>query len=183
MKLPVAFALAVSLLLSAAAQASNAPDAAGPGPYAIGHTSFLVVDTTTVDPTGVRGTRSIAANVWYPADPSDITRETAQGLYPFDPIYPPPPSLWGTPRTSSDWEHPCDGLPDPKFPNPDPRPLCAARTIEFPPVYESVVPSANGLFPILLFSPGWNNAAVAYAFFATRLASHGFVVAVVQHPN
>ena len=94
----------------------------------------------------------------------------------FDPIYPTPPNTWLPATTSSDWERPCNDLPDPTL-----QPLCQQSAIEFPPTYEGVPPSGHGPFPLVLFSTGWSTGAVTYSFFAQRLASHGFVVAVAQH--
>lgn len=36
-------------------------------------------------------------------------------------------------------------------------------------------------FPVLLFSPLWNSGRSPYAFFYEELASHGFIVAAVEH--
>jgi hypothetical protein len=80
------------------------------------------------------------------------------------------------PSTSSQWEHPCDGLPDPTL-----TPLCQATAVQFNPTYEGIAPSAQKPFPLVVFSTGWNNRTLTYSYFAERLASHGFVVAVMQH--
>jgi predicted dienelactone hydrolase len=36
-------------------------------------------------------------------------------------------------------------------------------------------------FPVLLFSPLWNSGRSPYAFLYEMLASHGFIVAAVEH--
>jgi hypothetical protein len=185
MKQIVIVAVAVILPLSTSSRAARPPDPGDLGPYAIGHTSFVVVDTHT-DPSSpqVRGTRPIGVNVWYPVDPSDVFGKAHDGLYPYDPIYPvrqPPPTSPNWIAISSDWEFPCDDLPAPPAGSPDPRSLCESRTTHFPPTYEGVIPSAHAPFPLVLFSPGWNNATVINSLLAERIASHGFVVAVVAH--
>ena len=37
-------------------------------------------------------------------------------------------------------------------------------------------------FPVLLFSPLWNSGRSPYTFFYEMLASHGFIVAAIEHP-
>jgi hypothetical protein len=39
-------------------------------------------------------------------------------------------------------------------------------------------PPADGPFPLVMFSPGWGGPAWSAIFLGTRLASHGFVVAI-----
>jgi predicted dienelactone hydrolase len=105
-------------------------------------------------------------------------------LYPFDPIYPvrqPPPTSPNWIAINSDFEFPCDNLPAPPVGSPDPRPLCEKIATHFPPTYEGLIPSAQAPFPLVLFSPGWNNPTVTNSLLAERIASHGFVVAVVAH--
>lgn len=180
-------AIALVFSITVAAQVSPVPEPGALGPYVIGHTTFVVVDTNP-DPSSVRGIRPVGVNVWYPVDASNVVGKTPDGQYPFDPIYsarqfppppPNPPSNWIA--TSSDWEFPCDNLPAPKAGEPDPRPLCASTTTPFPPTYEGLAPAASGPFPLVLFSPGWNNPTVINSLLAERIASHGFVVAVVAH--
>lgn len=184
MKQIVAVTVAIVLSLSAAAQGANDSDPGLFGPYAIGHTSFVVVDTNT-DPSSaqLRGTRPVGVNVWYPVDASSVIGQSPDGLYPYDPIYPvrqqPLPPNWVA--TSSDWQFPCDNLPAPPVGSPDPRPLCESKATQFSPTYEGLTPSADAPFPIVLFSPGWNSATVVNSLLAERIASYGFVVAVVAH--
>lgn len=175
----------LAISLSALAQTPRGPDPREMGPYAIGHTSFGVVDTN-VDPSRpqVRGIRPVGVNVWYPVDASEVNGKTPDGLYPYDPIYSlrqPLPTSPNWIASSRDWEFPCDDLPVPPVGSPDPRPLCESKAMHFPPTYEGLTPSAHAPFPLVLFSPGWNSPSVINSFFAERIASHGFVVAVVAH--
>jgi len=99
------------------------------------------------------GDRPIPVEVFYPVDPASITAATPEAIYPLDPIS----HVW--PETvSSDWE--AYGL-DPAF--------------EEPPA------SVNKPFPLVIFSPGWGTPIWAHIFQGTRLASHGFVVAILYH--
>ena len=72
---------------------------------------------------------------------------------------------------SSEWEQPC------RLSHFDEE--CPQFGV--PPAYEDTAPSPDGPFPIVLFSPGWGNRFNTYLFYAERLASHGFVVAVLTH--
>jgi len=90
--------------------------------------------------------------VWYPVDPADVA-DAGRANYPLDPIY------GGVPAKSSE-EFEKYGLD---------------AAYDAPPV------SSKKPFPLVIFSPGafgepWHHVATA-----TRLASHGFVVAVLYH--
>jgi predicted dienelactone hydrolase len=93
--------------------------------------------------------------VWYPADPNTINSSTPPAQYPLDPYT-------GTtylPITlSTDWE-----------------PLGYDRA------FEGLPPSKSGPFPLVVFSPGFDDDAWLHIFIGTRLASHGYVVAVADH--
>jgi dienelactone hydrolase len=57
--------------------------------------------------------------------------------------------------------------------------------------YQSVLPTnsrldapvASGSFPLLLFSPAWGGRRTQNTYLAEDLASHGFVVAAIDHPG
>jgi hypothetical protein len=91
--------------------------------------------------------------VWYPVDQSSITGATPSASYPLDPLYEVIPSA-GSPHFEQ---------------------------YGIDPAYHEVAASAKRPFPVLLFSPGWGAAAWQHASVAARLASHGFVVAVLYH--
>jgi len=44
-------------------------------------------------------------------------------------------------------------------------------------------PVANGKFPVLLFSPAWGGRRTQNTYLTEDLASHGFVVAAIDHPG
>jgi dienelactone hydrolase len=99
------------------------------------------------------GGRPIPVYVWYPVSPEDIDESTPEAVYPLDPV------LYIAPPTPSFlWEN--HGLD---------------RAYQEPPA------SSDGPFPTVIFSPGWGASALSALFVGTRLASHGFVVAVAYH--
>ena len=123
-------------------------DPAQLGHYAVGHTSYLLTDTSN-------GNRPVYFMVWYPADPHSINSSTPPAQYPLDPYT-------GTtylPITlSTDWE-----------------------SLGYDRAYEGLPPSKSGPFPLVAFSPGFDDNAWQNLFIGTRLASHGYVVAIADH--
>jgi hypothetical protein len=135
------------------AATTNAFDPGQTGPYEIGFTSFVLTDPSRPGDNGTWGHRPIPVYVWYPVDPATVGSSTPEAVYPLDPIYGLAPD-----STSSDWEK--YGMDR---------------------AYQAPVPSSRGPFPLLMFSPGWGAEAWHHTSVGTRLASHGFVVAVVYH--
>jgi len=123
------------------------------GPYAVGFAT-----TTITDPSrGVAAgdpwpNRPIPVYVWYPVDPADVAG-AARADYPLDPLY--------------------DGVPAKSSEEFEKYGLDAA--------FGDVPVSSKKPFPLVIFSPGWGGAAWNNISTATRLASHGFVVAVLYH--
>lgn len=100
-----------------------------------------------------RGPRPIPVEVFYPVDPSAVSTASPEAIYPLDPIN----GVW--PLTySSDWE-----------------------SYGHDRAYENPMPSSQKPFPLILFSPGWGGPIWGHNFLAGRVASHGFVVAVMYH--
>ena len=118
------------------------------GPYAVGHTSYMLTDTDN-------GNRPVSVMVWYPVDAGRISSSSPPAQYPLDPFT-------GTqylPITlSTDWE-----------------PLGYDRASE------GLPPAMTRPFPLLVFSPGFTSDSWLHIFIGTRLASHGYVVAVTDH--
>lgn len=148
----VAFGVALVIPLWASSEQPLAPHPGTIGPYAVGHTQTLVVDTSR-DQTSTFTGRPVPISVWYPVDASSLTVDSPRAVYPLDPIY----GKWPT-STSSDWE-----------------------LVGIPPAYEGAPVAADKPFPLVVFSPGRSGRYFGYIFNALRLASHGFVVAVTQH--
>ncbi|MFC2169592.1 alpha/beta hydrolase family protein, partial [Acidobacteriota bacterium] len=85
--------------LSVSVESQKPPSFADPGekgPYEIGFTSFLIMDSSRN--TDIGG-RPIPVYFWYPVDPSDINAVTPEAIYPLDPLNSVVP-----PTSSSDWE-------------------------------------------------------------------------------
>jgi predicted dienelactone hydrolase len=139
--------LFVSLTLGPAVAVLAAPDGGAPGPYAAGHTSFVLER-----PTG----RRVAVDVWYPSDRCDVGPGTPEATYVMDPFYADLGHLGDT--NSADWE-----------------------ALGYDPAHERSRPSRRGPFPLLVYSSGFTFPTWANLFLATRLASHGYVVAAIQH--
>lgn len=137
---------------------ASRPAPGAPGPFAAGHTSYVIHDTSRSgarpnDDTFALTGRPIAVSVWYPVDRESISATTPPAVYPLDPLYRRVPD-----STSLDWE--AYGLD---------------------PAWEAVRPSRAGPFPLLVFSPGATMPNYLHTSLGARLASHGFVVAVPHH--
>ncbi len=154
----IASAIAVSVSLSAGSPgAPHTFDPGANGPYTLGHTSFLLVDSSrnTQSPWGGR---PVPVNVWYPADDTAIAAETPRAAYALDSFESDSGRPGWPSSSSSDWE-----------------------LVGMAPAYENVPASPDKPFPLVLVSPGWTNRYYNLFFYAERLASHGFVVAIVEH--
>jgi predicted dienelactone hydrolase len=100
------------------------------------------------------GNRPVYFMVWYPADPSSVNSSSAPAQYPLDPYT----GATYVPITqSTDWE-----------------------AFGFDPAYEGLPPSRSKPFPLVAFSPGSSFDAWSYIYLGTRLASHGYVVAIPE---
>jgi len=97
--------------------------------------------------------RTVMAGVWYPVDPATLTSATPPASYPFDEWTNQLPV-----SISKDWE-----------------PLGYASA------YEQPAPSRSGPFPLVMFSPGFKQNIWEYLYIGPRLASYGFVVAIISH--
>jgi dienelactone hydrolase len=153
--------LVALVLTPVSASRPDADDPSQVGPYAVGHTSFVIQDASRTavfnSASGpVQIPRPIPIHVFYPVDPSAVSGATPQATYPLDMIYKPTDPQFMT--TSSEWE---------------------AQGIDR--AYQEPTPSATMPFPLVMFSPGWGAPAWAAVYLGTRLASHGFVVATLYH--
>jgi len=161
MRLIAALAITCAVSLSAMPSAPpSVPDPGAPGPYAVGHTSFLLEDAsrtaTIITPGGpVLAARPIPVHVFYPADEEDVS-STPEAIYPLDMIYRATDPAFLT--SSSEWE--AEGIDG---------------------AYQEPPPSADGPFPVVMFSPGFGIGAWGNLNIGTRLASHGFVVVILYH--
>ncbi|HYW67241.1 MAG TPA: hypothetical protein VFB10_11090 [Candidatus Dormibacteraeota bacterium] len=124
------------------------------GHYAIGHTNYLMFDKD-------RGDRPVFFSVWYPVDPKDVNASTPPAEYLTDPYTNlAPPTYWfwtAEPTNSTDWE-----------------------ALGYDRAYEGPKASDDVPFPLVMVSPGMYTNNWQYIFVGTRLASHGYVVAVLE---
>ena len=112
----------------------------------------FATDTILDESRGVPPGRLIPVYVWYPVDPADVAG-AARANYPMDPF-------WGyVPAKSSE----------------------VFEQYGFDAAFDAPPVSSKKPFPLVIFSPGWGGAAWHNVSMATRLASHGFVVAVLYH--
>ncbi len=142
-----------ALLLPGPATAASAryPDPGTKGPYQVGFTSVVLVDGSRPAGKPYAG-RPIPLLVWYPADAASVAG-FPEAIYPLDAVSGRVP-----PAPSSLFEkYGTDGA------------------YQEPPV------SSDAPFPLLIFSPGAGAIAAYHVSLGTRLASHGFIVAVPYH--
>jgi dienelactone hydrolase len=119
------------------------------GPYKVGFVVHTYYDSTRSDFAG--GARPILTFIWYPADSDNSGNPMPPAVYPMN--------VSGLP-----------GLPD-------------ASSTDFEaygidPAYQEVAASKDGPFPLIVFSPGQRGDSLGYVHIGTRLASHGFVIAI-----
>jgi predicted dienelactone hydrolase len=145
----VAFAAAaIGIRLTVQAAASAPADQTGP--YKVGFVANTYYDSTRSDFAG--GARPIQTFIWYPAAPDSNGNPMPPAVYPLislvEPINYPDAS-------STDFE---------------------AYGID--PAYQEVAALKGGPFPLVVLSPGAGESSFYFIRIGTRLASHGFVVAV-----
>ncbi len=147
-----AIVLAGSMTPAMAAPAAVA-DAGQKGPFEIGFTSFMLTDASRPGDGLAYASRPIPVYVWYPVDAEAVAPSSPEAQVPLDPIY--------------------GGLP--AYPASAWLPYGFDQALQEPP------PSTQGPFPLVVFSPGWGAEPWFHMPVAARLASHGFVVAVMYH--
>ena len=122
------------------------------GPYEVGFSYFMLIDTSRNPESGFGG-RPIPVALWYPVDPVEIRGGTSKAEYPFDPYDSSTPMLGSS----------------------------SLENYGIDPAYHEVPVSPDAPFPLVIFSPGWGSHYVWHVSVGTRLASHGFVVVVLSH--
>lgn len=129
------------------------------GSYGIGVTTMHLVDTNraenfTEDPTDVR---EMMVRLWYPIDTSTGGTQTDYMDYP-----------------TFQW-----------LKNRSPVPLVTIPNTAYlfvRPHGRNDTQIAGGMFPVVVFSPGYDGVYQIYTSFIEDLVSHGFVVASMNHP-
>jgi pimeloyl-ACP methyl ester carboxylesterase len=146
-------ALPLTLVVSTGAPAQATPGSPT-GPLQVGTIRLVAVDSTRAElsAAGASEPRRLIVQVWYPAHQSGRERRA--------------PYVLELDWVAADLAH---AVPEVA--------LGAVRTsawLEAPPL--------AGRFPLLVFSHGMNSARYFYTALLQDLASHGFVVAAIDHP-
>ncbi len=130
-----------------------------PGPYAVGVTTMQLEDPARIDPK-LQGPRPLLAEIWYPADPVATTGTPAK----FSDFYLGGKDIQMNTILSIAFKIDISGM-DKTF-------KTVARR-------EATI--AEGTFPILIFSHGNGGMRAQSTFWCDQMASHGFIVAAVDH--
>jgi len=126
------------------------------GPCPVGTTSLYLKDTSRPDPwAGGVTARELMVSLWYPATPSD--GRTARYMTPAE------SELQLTSRGIT-------GVP--------PDALSTTRTNA---AVDAIPAGRHGAYPLVVLSPGFTNPRSALTALAEDLASHGYVVAGIDH--
>ena len=150
--------------MGTSADAGEAPAAPGhtpylpepTGPYPVGTTSLCLKDTSRPDPWAVGvSARELMVSLWYPATPADGRR--ARYMTPAE------SELQLTSRAIT------GVAPD------------ALSTVRTNAVSDAAPAGRQGALPLVVFSPGFTNPRSTLTALAEDLASHGYVVAGIDH--
>jgi hypothetical protein len=131
--------------------------AAPSGPYAVGTARLTLVDSSRGDPTRgeYNAPRRLVVQVWYPAESPPAAGKRVATYVP------------ELADLSADL---AEAYPDIRF-----------DTLTTHAVWDAA-PIAARRFPLVVFSHGMNTMRVFYTALVQDLASHGFVVAAIDHP-
>ena len=143
--------VAISIRLTVPAVASAPADQTGP--YKVGFVTNTYYDSTRSDFAG--GSRPIQTFIWYPAAPDNNGNPMPPAVYPLISLVEP---ISYPDASSADFE---------------------AYGID--PAYQAVAASKDGPFPLVVLSPGAGESSAYFIHIGTRLASHGFVVAILTN--
>ena len=147
--------------LCTTAAAETVPDVNQPGPYEVGHIWYDEKDNSRLTEDG--NNWPVSFNVFYPVDTEDII-DILKTTYYRDSDYGPPAfgnnndGPWD-PVHSSVWEN----------------------AFELEPAYLNPPVSDSGPFPLIMVSHGGGGIGLEMFYLGTRLASHGFTVAIINH--
>ena len=139
---------AIGFRLTVQADASAPADQTGP--YKVGFFTNTYYDSARSDFAG--GPRPIQTFIWYPAAPDNNGNPMPPAVYPMI-------NLVGS-----------TVYPDALSTN--------YETYGIDPAYQEVAVSKDGPFPLVVFSPGQGASSTLFIQIGSRLASHGFVVAI-----
>ena len=152
---PTASPLALALALAAPTVAQGQGTLEAPtGPFQVGTIRVTAVDSSRAElsATGTSDARRLVIQVWYPAQPTGHERRA--------------PYVLELDQVAADL---AEAVPE----------------VAFGTVLTSALLDASplaGRFPLVVFSHGMNSARYFYTTLLQDLASHGFVVAAIDHP-
>ena len=152
---PTAFPLALALALAVPTCAQAQGTLKAPtGPFPVGTIRVIAVDSSRAElsTAGTSDARRLVVQVWYPAQPTGRERRA--------------PYVLELDQVAADL-------------------AAAVPEVAFGKVRTSALVDAvpiTGHFPLVIFSHGMNSARYFYTTLLQDLASHGFVVAAVDHP-
>jgi predicted dienelactone hydrolase len=122
-------------------------------PYTGDPGPYRVGHATWMATDAARADRLVAVSVWYPADSAADSATLPPATYPFAPF-----DLARGSSSSSDWE-----------------------ALGYDRAFERPATSPDRPFPLVVLSPGWSVPGWMYGSLATRLATYGYVTAVIDH--
>jgi dienelactone hydrolase len=127
------------------------------GPYRVGTSLALIVDSSRAELTRADNSRPrrLIVQLWYPALPTPGNHRA--------------PYIPELEETAGDIRQFAPEL------------MLALDSLAAPAFWEAP-PVASRRFPLVVFSPGMNSARYFYTGLEAELASHGFVVAAIDHP-
>jgi dienelactone hydrolase len=153
--------LALALVGLAALAVRGVSVPAPTGPHAVGRTTYRWVDETrpevmTDDPNDRRG---VVVHVWYPAEP--VSNAVPAAYLPDYRALRPALTRSREFGALKAW---------------------AVGLVHGHALADPPVAAAAGIYPVLIFLPGNHTNAGLYAGLLTDLASHGYIVAAIDHP-
>lgn len=146
-------ALALALTMPTCAQAQGTLKAPT-GPFRVGTVRVIAVDSSRAElsTAGTSDARRLVVQVWYPAQPTGRERRA--------------PYVLELDQVAADL---AEAVPEVAFGK-----VRTSALVDAVPI--------TGHFPLVIFSHGMNSARYFYTTLLQDLASHGFVVAAVDHP-
>ena len=146
-------ALALALAVPTCAQAQGTLKAPT-GPFRVGTIRVIAVDSSRAElsTAGTSDARRLVVQVWYPAQPTGRERRA--------------PYVLELDQVAADL---AEAVPEVAFGK-----VRTSALVDAVPI--------TGHFPLVIFSHGMNSARYFYTTLLQDLASHGFVVAAVDHP-
>ncbi len=146
-------ALALALTVPTCAQAQGTLKAPT-GPFRVGTIRVIAVDSSRAElsTAGTSDARRLVVQVWYPAQPTGRERRA--------------PYVLELDQVAADL---AEAVPEVAFGK-----VRTSALVDAVPI--------TGHFPLVIFSHGMNSARYFYTTLLQDLASHGFVVAAVDHP-